>query len=86
MCHSDCGGVECGIALADRTQGHVHGLHDEVPFVGGGVLDEEQAPDERLVVGVLFVDGELSQQREGRALDELVTTAWPLLDVAPGVL
>ena len=50
------------------------------------MLDEEQAPDERLVVGVLFVDGELPQQREGRALDELVTTAWPLLDVAPGVL
>jgi len=43
LCHLHRGGVERRTAFADGAQGHVHGLLDEMPFVDGGALNEDQA-------------------------------------------
>ncbi len=83
--HPHCSSVERGIAFPDRTQGHVHGLLDEVAFVGGGALDEEKALRKRLVVGDLVMHGEAPQQCKRCSLDELVAPARPLRDLSPRV-
>ena len=44
-------GIERAIAFADRAQGHVRGLLDEVAFVTGFAFDEGEALFERFVAG-----------------------------------
>jgi hypothetical protein len=77
--------VQRGTAFADRAQGHVHRLLDEIPFVARRALHEQQGLEERLVIGALVIHCEAPQQREGPALAELVAPAGPLCDLTPGV-
>jgi hypothetical protein len=83
--HRHRGVVERWTASADPAQGPAHTLLDEVPLVASGSLDQWQAPGERLVAGLLVMPGETRQQREGRALDELIVLVAPLRDLGPGV-
>ena len=78
-------GVERQVAVAHRAQRPAHALLHEVPFVAGRPLDERQAVEKRLVVGLLVVECQARQQRERRALHELLAPAAPLPHLAPGV-
>lgn len=77
--------MECLIPLADRAQGHVDRLLDEVAVVVGCAFDEIQTLEKRLIARLLVIHGQTPQQRKGRAFLEFAALAAPLRDLGPGM-
>src|SRR5450759_3661104 len=67
--------AQVGIAFADGAQGPVHGLLDQVAWVGGGASDQRQQRREIFVRRVIGLGGGLNGQArhepESGAADEL---------------
>src|SRR5262245_11531079 len=73
------------VPFADRAESPVDCLLHEVAVVLRFPLDQLQAIGEQLVAGLLVVDGQAREQREGGSLDELILAACPGRDLFPGV-
>ncbi len=74
-----------GRAPTDSSQGPTDSLFDEIPFVGGGALDEREGGEKGLVAAGLVVQGETGEKGKGRAFHKLGALVTPLPDLCEGV-
>src|SRR6266850_3001494 len=77
--------MEFAISPAHCAQGPTDAFLNEITFILCGFFDHGKTFEETRIAGILFVQGETSEQRESSPPDEFFATSGPLLDLIEGV-